>query len=179
MTIGVFGSWRAAEGDPIYSLAVEYGRALAAAGQSVLTGGYSGVMEAACRGASEAGGTTIGVTCPEIDRLLPVNRWVTEEIKAKDLQERLATSLRRIDAAIFFPGRTGTITELAFALELREKGILRYPLFLPCDYWDGFLHAHAAVNKQLPYPALDFPGGMLFMHCSTPANALSRLGTAQ
>ena len=179
MKIGVFGAWRAAEGDPIYSLAVEYGRALAAAGQCVLTGGYSGVMEAACRGAVESGGTTIGVTCPEIDRFLPVNPWVTEEIKAKDIQERLAISLRLADAAIFFPGRRGTITELAFALELREKGLLQYPVFLPCDYWDSFLHAYAAVNKQLAYPSSDSPGSMLFMHCPTPANALSRLVTSQ
>lgn len=175
MVVGVFGGWRPVAGDSTYLLAVDYGRALGAAGHCVLTGGYSGVMEAASRGAVESGGKTIGVTCPEIDRLLPVNPWVTEEVKTRDIQERLAFCFRRIDAAVFFPGRSGAATELVFALELREKGILRQPLLLTCDFWDEILRAHSAVNARLPYPMAAAQSGPLFIHCSAPADALARL----
>ena len=179
MTIGVFGTWRATQGDLIYQLAVEYGHALGTAGYRVLTGGYSGVMEASCRGAVESGGETIGVTCPELDRFLPVNPWVTEEIKARDIQERLAICLRRIDAALFFPGRSGTMTELSFALELREKGTLLHPVFLSCDFWDDVLRSHSAVNARMAYPKSDSQGGLLFLHCSGPVDLLTRLVAIQ
>jgi uncharacterized protein (TIGR00725 family) len=179
MTVGVFGTWRATEGDLIYRVAVDYGRALGTAGHCVLTGGYSGVMEAACRGAAEAGGRTIGVTCPELDRLLPVNSWVAEEVKTRDLQERLATSLRRIDAALFCPGRSGTMTELSFALELREKGTLLYPVFLSCEFWDDVLLTYAAVNSKLPYPTSDSSAATLFTHCSGPVDVLKWLAASR
>jgi len=179
MRVGIFGSWRIGRDDPIYSHAAEYGRVLAAACLSILTGGYSGVMEAACKGAVEVGGATIGVTCPEIDRLLAVNRWVNQEIKARDLQERLAIAFRLIDAAVFFPGRSGTITELALAIELREKGILRHPILLPSEYWDDFLRAHAAVGMRLPYETSAAPNSTLFEHCLTPTYALARLSSGQ
>jgi uncharacterized protein (TIGR00725 family) len=175
VTVGVFGTWRATESDPIYRVAADYGRALGIAGHCVLTGGYSGVMEAACRGAAQSGGKTIGITCPELDRLLPVNPWVTEEVKARDLQERLAICFRRIDAALFCPGRSGTITELSLALELREKGELLHPLFLSCDFWDDVLRAYAAVNSKLPYPTSDSSQEHLFLHCSGPVDVLERL----
>lgn len=179
MVVGIFGGWRPLEGDPLYIHALGYGRALGAAGHRVLTGGYSGVMEAASRGVVESGGQAIGVTCPEIDRLLPVNPWVTEEVKAKDIQGRLAECFRRIDVALFFPGRSGTATELVFALELREKGILRQPLFLSDDFWDDLLNAHSVVNSNFPYPLAALGISPSFLHCSGPADLVSKLGAAE
>jgi uncharacterized protein (TIGR00725 family) len=152
MIVGIFGAWRAEKGDPIYSRAFEYGRAIAKSGHAVLTGGYAGVMEAANFGAAEAGGRSIGVTCPEIDQLLPVNPWASELIAACDLPDRLAICFRMIDAAVFLPGRSGTMTELAFALEMREKKLLKYPVFLTCDFWNRFLAAYVEINAALPYP---------------------------
>lgn len=179
MVVGIFGGWRPLEGEPLYISALDYGRALGAVGHRVLTGGYSGVMEAASRGVVDSGGKAIGVTCPEIDRLLPVNPWVTEEVKTKDIQERLAECFRRIDVALFFPGRSGTATELVFALELREKGILRQPLFLSDDFWDEFLNAHAAVNSKLPYPSASPGIGPSYLHCSGPVDLVSKLAGAE
>lgn len=179
MVVGVFGGWRPVDGDPLYNLARDYGRALGAAGHCVLTGGYSGVMEAVSRGAVESGAKTMGVTCPEIDRLLPVNRWVTEEIKTQDLYARLAACFRRIDVALFFPGRSGTATELVFSLELREKGILRRPVFLSDNFWDELLRAHAAVNSKLPYPASAAGNSPAFIHCGAPTDFLAQLARAE
>jgi uncharacterized protein (TIGR00725 family) len=174
MIVGVFGTWRSQPDDPICVRAVLYGKALAEAGHAVLTGGYSGVMEAANRGAAEAGGRSIGITCPEIDRLLPPNRWISERIPEPDLLARLATCFRMIDAAVFFPGRSGTITELSLAIEMREKGLLSRPVYLACDYWDGFLRAHQAANEALPYPSSPSPA-LVSVRCDEPERLISGL----
>ena len=60
-TIAVFGSSEPSDGDPLYERAQRLGHRLAKAGFGVITGGYGGVMEAASRGAYEAGGKSIGV----------------------------------------------------------------------------------------------------------------------
>lgn len=174
MIVGIFGAWRAQPGDAIYTSAQDYGHALAAAGHAVLTGGYAGVMEAANRAAAEARGRSIGITCPEIDRLLPVNPWVNDHIKEIDLPARLAACFRMINAAVFLPGRAGTITELAFAMELREKGLLSHPVFLTCDFWDAFLIAHKTANCALGYPSSPSPD-TLTIHCARPNDLILRL----
>jgi len=174
MIVGIFGTWRACDGDRIYTRALQCGQVLAAAGKTVLTGGYSGVMEAASRGAVEAGGKAIGVTCPEIDKLMPANPWVTTRIPAKDLQDRLAIAFRMVEAAIFFPGRAGTMAELSLALELREKGTLRYPILLSCNFWDGFLQACDATANELPYPSTC--SNDLYTHYSGSVEIVNILG---
>ena len=93
-TIGVFGSSRREEGSDLYRQAYELGGALARAGYAVLTGGYAGSMGAASRGAAEAGGRVIGVTCAIFDPT-PPNPWLTEEIKAPSLLARLEIMLDR------------------------------------------------------------------------------------
>lgn len=174
MIVGVFGTWRAQPGDAIYTRAEELGRALAVAGHAVLTGGYAGVMEAANRGATEAGGRSIGITCPEIDRLLPVNRWVKEHIQEADLLARLAACFRMIGGAVFLPGRSGTITELTLALEMREKGLLGHPVYLTCDYWDNLLLTYKDLNCALAYPSSPNPAP-LAIHCTGTGDLISRL----
>src|SRR5512141_3056804 len=81
MDITVFGGSQPKEGSSAYNEAMELGRLLAQRGHSVLTGGYIGTMEAVSRGASEAGGHVIGVTCEDIEnwRKVAANRWVMEE----------------------------------------------------------------------------------------------------
>src|SRR3977135_4290020 len=76
-TITVFGSSRPEEGHAEYTEAVELGRALAAKGFAVCTGGYGGVMEGVSRGAREAGGRVLAVTSSFFRRR--ANRWVDEE----------------------------------------------------------------------------------------------------
>ena len=80
MKVTVFGGARTIPGDSLYAEAYELGSLLAKAGHSVLTGGYIGTMEAVSRGAAEAGGHVIGITCDEIARWRPVSPhpWVLE-----------------------------------------------------------------------------------------------------
>ena len=120
MNISVFGGSQPKEGSPAYQEAYELGKLLAEAGHTILTGGYIGTMEAVSRGASEAGGHVIGVTCAEIERWRPVkaNGWVKEEWRRETLMERLQALVERCDAAIALPGGPGTLTEIALTWNL-------------------------------------------------------------
>lgn len=138
MKIAVFGGSQPKEGDAAYTEAYELGRLLGQAGHTVLTGGYIGVMEAVSRGAHEAGGHVIGVTCDEIERWRPVapNRWIKEEWRAQTLLERLQTIITRSDAALALPGGPGTLTEIALTWNLMIIQVLSpRPLILVGSGW--------------------------------------------
>src|SRR5262245_58484052 len=102
MKISVFGGSQPKEGDLAYAEARELGSLLAQRGHIVLTGGYIGVMEAVSRGAHEAGGHVIGVTCEDIEVWRPIkpNQWVKEEMRKKTLVGRLHTLIHECDAAL-------------------------------------------------------------------------------
>ena len=112
--ISVFGGSKPEPGSPAYQEAYQLGQLLGSAGMTVLTGGYTGTMEAASRGASEAGGHVIGVTSEEIEAWRPIgpNAWVAEEWRCQTLQERLNTLVESCDAAIALPGGIGTFLEI-------------------------------------------------------------------
>lgn len=119
---------------------MQLGRLLAQRGHTVLTGGYIGTMEAVSRGAHEAGGHVVGVTCEEIEnwRNVGANRWVKEERKKKTLLERLQALIEDCDAAIALPGGPGTLTEIALTWNLMIIGALhRRPLILVGDGWQS------------------------------------------
>ena len=120
MNISVFGGSHPKEGDASYTEAYELGNLLALAGHTVLTGGYIGTMEAVSRGASEAGGHVIGVTCDEIEawRKVKPNPWVKEERRFTTMQERLNELVHACQAAIALPGGPGTLTEIALTWNL-------------------------------------------------------------
>ncbi|MDP2993622.1 MAG: LOG family protein, partial [Anaerolineales bacterium] len=120
MNITVFGGSQPKEGNASYAEAYELGSLLARAGHTVLTGGYIGTMEAVSRGAAEAGGHVIGVTCADIEAWRPVrpNAWVQEQRRFATLQERLNELVLACDAAIALPGGPGTLTEIALTWNL-------------------------------------------------------------
>jgi uncharacterized protein (TIGR00730 family) len=120
MNVSVFGSSQPQPGTPAYTEACELGSLLARAGHTVLTGGYIGTMEAVSKGANEAGGHVIGVTCADIEAWRPVktNAWVQEERRFATLQERLNELVLACDAAIALPGGPGTLTEIAITWNL-------------------------------------------------------------
>ena len=120
MNITVFGGSQPKPGSPAYAEANDLGRLLAQAGHTVLTGGYIGTMEAVSRGANEAGGHVIGVTCADIEawRTVKPNPWVLEERRFATLQERLNELVQACDAAIALPGGPGTLTEIALSWNL-------------------------------------------------------------
>ncbi|HEX5807904.1 MAG TPA: LOG family protein [Anaerolineales bacterium] len=140
MRISVFGGSQAREGDPAYAEAIELGRLLAERGHIVLTGGYIGMMEAVSRGAKEAGGHVIGVTCEDIEAWRPIkaNNWVMEEIRKKTLVERLHTLIHESDAALALPGGPGTLSEISLMWNLMTvESLHRRPLILIGDGWQS------------------------------------------
>jgi uncharacterized protein (TIGR00730 family) len=142
MNITVFGGSQPKEGDAAYTEAYQLGKLLAESGHAVLTGGYIGTMEAASKGAYEAGGHVIGVTCREIERWrkISANAWVREERKFETLQERLNGLIAGCDAALALPGGPGTLTEIGLMWNLMViEAIHRRPLILVGRGWQSML----------------------------------------
>lgn len=132
--LAVFGSSAASPGETIYSLAQEVGRAVARRGLPVITGGYGGVMEAACRGAMEAGGEAIGVTC-RIFRGRTPNRFVTTEIEEEDLLSRTGRLFALARGFVVLAGGAGTLGELAMLWAHAAKRLLPGHIVILDPYW--------------------------------------------
>jgi uncharacterized protein (TIGR00730 family) len=158
MNISVFGGSQPREGDSAYTEAMELGQILAQRGHTVMTGGYIGTMEAVSRGAYEAGGHIIGVTCEEIERWRPVgvNRWVKEERRTRTLLERLQALIGNCDAAIALPGGPGTLTEVALTWNLMIVGSLHPRLLIlvgrgwlsTFDQFFNEFHTYIPLNQR-------------------------------
>ena len=142
--ISVFGGSSPLPGTPPYDEARQLGRLLAEAGFAVATGGYSGTMEAASRGAAEAGGHVIGVTCRHLERVfarLGANAWVKEEIPYETLRDRLNHLVEKCDAAMALPGGIGTLSEVALTWSLLQtREIPLKPFVLIGENWRASLH---------------------------------------
>jgi uncharacterized protein (TIGR00730 family) len=134
--ITIFGTANAKSGEPAYTLAYETGRLLARAGFNVANGGYGGTMLAAAKGAAEAGGKTIGVTCSAF-KGNKANEYITREIVTKSLDERLDSLIKLGRAYVVLPGGTGTLLELAKVWELKNKGFIKEdkPIILVGRFW--------------------------------------------
>ena len=115
MKVSVFGSANLQLSPEAKEQAVLLGKLLGKQGYTVLTGGYTGTMEAVSRGANEAGSQVIGVTSDEIEAYRPIapNQWVTEEWRCKTFRERLDKLVEACDAAIALPGGLGTMVEIS------------------------------------------------------------------
>lgn len=138
-TVSVFGGSAPRPGSAAYAEAVEMGRHLAQAGYAVATGGYRGVMEGASRGAAEAGGHVIGVTCALIENWregFAANPWVKEEMKFASLRDRLYHLVSFCDAAVALGGGVGTLSEVSLMWSLIQTGeIAAKPLVLVGPVW--------------------------------------------
>jgi uncharacterized protein (TIGR00725 family) len=140
MQISIFGGSQPKPGSLAYEEAHQLGELLAKRGHTVMTGGYIGTMEAVSRGAAQAGGHVIGVTCGEIERWrdVGVNRWVKEEWRKQTLVERLQVLIRECDAAIALSGGPGTLTEISLMWNLMiVESMRRRPLVLVGDGWQS------------------------------------------
>lgn len=138
MKITVFGGSKPKPGEQAYDDAYYLGQLLGSQGYSVLTGGYIGTMEAISRGAAEAGGHVIGVTCDEIEAWRPVspNRWVMEEMRFPTLRQRMYALIEECDAAMALPGGIGTLAEVAAMWsQLQTGAISPRPLILIGSGW--------------------------------------------
>jgi uncharacterized protein (TIGR00730 family) len=138
--ITVFGSARFAETHPMYDAARRMGRLLAEAGFSVITGGGPGVMEAANRGAHEAGGHSIGCNI-ELPFEQSTNKYTNVSINFRYFFVRKTMFVKYSNGFVIFPGGFGTLDELFEALTLvQTHKISRFPIVLYCSaYWRGLL----------------------------------------
>jgi uncharacterized protein (TIGR00730 family) len=134
--IAVFGTGRAKHDDSAYTLAYETGKVLAQAGFAIANGGYGGTMEAAAKGAAEAGGEIIGITCSAF-KSSTANKYTTRTIVTASLDERLDTLLKLGRAYVVLPGGTGTLLELAKVWDLKNKGFPEAdkPIILVGSFW--------------------------------------------
>lgn len=140
MKVSVFGGSQPKPDSPAYEQARQLGELLARRGYTVLTGGYIGTMEAVSRGAHEAGGHVIGVTCSEIERWRTggANQWVKEQCRMETLIDRLQFLVQECDAGIALPGGPGTLAEISLMWNLMiVESMHRRPLVLVGNGWQS------------------------------------------
>ncbi|MHB2022373.1 MAG: LOG family protein [Mycobacteriales bacterium] len=138
--VSVFGSARTLPGDPAYATAEALGAAFARAGYALITGGGPGVMEAVNKGASEAGGLSVGlgIELPFEQRL---NDWVDIGVNFRYFFARKTMFVKYAQAFVVLPGGFGTLDELFEALTLvQTRKVTSFPVVLmDSDYWQGLL----------------------------------------
>lgn len=138
--VSVFGSARSRPGTPEYELAVEIASGLAEAGYAVITGGGPGIMEAANKGASMAGGVSVGLGI-ELPMETGLNDYVNVGVEFRYFFVRKTVFVKYSQAFVVLPGGYGTMDELFEALTLVATGkITRFPIVLVgSEYWSGML----------------------------------------
>jgi uncharacterized protein (TIGR00730 family) len=138
--VAVFGSARTTADEPAYAQAEEVGRKLVEAGFAVVTGGGPGAMEAANRGASQAGGVSVGlgIELPFEDGL---NDWVDLGINFRYFFVRKTMFVKYAQGFVVLPGGLGTLDELFEALTLvQTRKVTSFPIvLLGTDYWRGLV----------------------------------------
>jgi uncharacterized protein (TIGR00730 family) len=138
--IACFGSARTTPDDPTYALGEQLGRKLTAAGFAVITGGGPGTMEAVNKGASEAGGTSVGLGI-ELPYESGLNPWVDVGINFRYFFARKTMFVKYSQGFVVLPGGLGTLDELFEALTLvQTQKVTSFPLvLLGTDYWSGMI----------------------------------------
>jgi len=138
--VTVFGSARIPRDDPNYDLARKMGAAIARLGFTVMTGGGPGIMEAANRGAKEAGGRSVGCTI-ELPSEQPANAYLDRCVRLHYFFVRKALLVKYSYAFVVMPGGAGTLDELFEALTLIQTAkIKNFPIvIMGTDYWKELL----------------------------------------
>ncbi len=154
--ISCFGSARTKPDDPVYALGEEVGRKLTAAGFAVITGGGPGTMEAVNKGASEAGGISVGLGI-ELPFESGLNQWVDVGINFRYFFARKTMFVKYSQGFVVLPGGLGTLDELFEALTLvQTQKVTSFPLvLLGTDYWQGMIDwlrdralVHGTINQS-------------------------------
>ncbi|GAB2457478.1 LOG family protein [Jatrophihabitans fulvus] len=138
--VSVFGSARTPVDHPEYETTRRLGAALAEAGFAVITGGGPGAMEAANRGASEAGGVSVGLGI-ELPFEQGLNDWVDLGINFRYFFARKTMFVKYAQAFVIMPGGFGTLDETFEALTLvQTRKVTRFPVVLfGTEYWQGLI----------------------------------------
>jgi uncharacterized protein (TIGR00730 family) len=138
--IAVFGSARTPVDHPFYAIGEEVGRKLVEAGFAVITGGGPGAMEAANKGACEAGGASLGLGI-ELPFESGLNEWVDKGINFRYFFARKTMFVKYSQGFVVLPGGLGTLDELFEALTLvQTRKVTSFPIvLLGTAYWQGML----------------------------------------
>lgn len=138
--VSIFGSARTKEDNEYYQAARETGKLLAESGFEVITGGGPGIMEAANRGAHEAGGVSVGCNIELPFEQVP-NPYQTHELSFKYFMVRKTMFIKYSNAYVIFPGGFGTMDEIFEALTLIQTRKMRnFPVVMfGSSYWKGLL----------------------------------------
>jgi len=138
--VTVFGSSRVRPGDEVYAQAEEVGRLLAEAGYAVITGGGPGVMEAANKGAAEAGGISVGLPI-KLPHEQETNPYANVVVDFRYFFIRKVMFIRYAQAYVVLPGGFGTMDELFEAVTLIQTDKIKpFPvILLGRDYWSGLV----------------------------------------
>jgi len=154
--VSVFGSARTPAGSPVYEIATDVARLLVEAGYAVITGGGPGIMEAANRGAKDAGGVSIGLGI-ELPFEQGMNDWVDLGVNFRYFFARKTMFVKYSEGFIVLPGGFGTLDELFEALTLvQTHKVVEFPIVLVGrDHWQGLLDwiAGPLVEQGLISPA--------------------------
>lgn len=138
--VSIYGSARVKPSDEIYTQAEEVAHRLGQKGFSIITGGASGVMEAANKGAREAGVASVGLNI-ELPEEQACNPYVTKSITFHHFFVRKVMLVKYATAFVIMPGGMGTLDELTEVLTLIQTRKMRpFPVILyNSKYWKGFL----------------------------------------
>lgn len=158
--VTVFGSARTPREDPAYEAARRAGELIAQAGVATITGGGPGIMEAANRGAAEAGGVSVGLGI-ELPHEQGINQWVNLGMSFRYFFVRKTMFVKYASGAIIFPGGFGTMDEtfeLLTLVQTRKAPSMPIVLFGHA-YWDGLMDwlggtVLASGNISAPDPGL-------------------------
>ena len=138
--VSVFGSARTKAGTEEYELAELIGARLAGAGYTVITGGGPGIMEAANKGASDAGGVSVGLGI-ELPFEQRMNEHIDIGLEFRYFFVRKTMFVKYSQAFVVLPGGFGTLDELFESVTLvQTQKVTRFPIVLVgTDYWSGLL----------------------------------------
>ena len=176
--VSIFGSARSKPDDPDYQAAMETAALLAAEGFAVITGGGPGIMEAANRGAYEAGGLSIGCNI-ELPFEQRPNAYQTRSLKFKYFFVRKMMFVKYSLGFIIFPGGFGTFDELFEALTLiQTRKIRNFPVVLfGSHYWSGLLEWFKSV--VLPGGKISDPDFGIFHVTDSPQEVIEIMNRSQ
>ncbi|MFU9961410.1 TIGR00730 family Rossman fold protein [Gardnerella vaginalis] len=149
LAVSVFGSARIKPDDPEYSSARIMGKELVKRGFAVITGGGPGIMEAANRGAAEAGGTSVGLGI-ELPHEQGLNQWVNLGMQFRYFFVRKTMFLKYSSGIIVCPGGFGTMDELFESLTLvQTHKVSKIPVVLfGSEYWKGLMNWIETTVKE-------------------------------
>ncbi|MHC4416833.1 MAG: LOG family protein [Planctomycetota bacterium] len=147
--ISIFGSARVPPGDPYYEKAVRCGAGLVARDFAVITGGGPGIMEAANKGAAEAGGTSVGLNISLPMEQAP-NSYQNVELDFRYFFIRKVMFVKYARGFVIFPGGFGTMDEFFESLTLIQTlKVVPFPVVLiGTDFWSGLLDWMRNVMEQ-------------------------------